>query len=55
MATKEETIALFSNLTEEEYDYVKEEFDGMDDDKSGDVSTAEVRKFLAEDGGISEQ
>merc|ERR1712178_502733 len=56
---KAETIAKFTNLTDEEYDYAKEEFDEMDADVmtlacvrsgSGTLDTAEVEKWLSADG-----
>ena len=53
-AVKEAQLAKFSNLSSEDYEYVKADFDDLDEDKSGEVSFEEVKKYLASDGGISE-
>ena len=51
---KQEMLALFSNLTEADFDECKSDFDELDADKSGEVSFNEVKEYLAKDGGISE-
>jgi calcium-dependent protein kinase len=53
-AIKEAELAKFSNLSSEDFDYVKADFDDLDADKSGSVSFEEVKAYLASDGGISE-
>ena len=54
-AIKEAELAKFSNLSSEDFDYVKADFDDLDADQSGSVSFEEVKAYLAADGGISEQ
>lgn len=51
----EETIIKFTNLSEEEFAYAKEEFDSIDKDGSGTLDKAEVAKWLESDAGVSEE
>jgi len=44
----------FENLSEEEFGYAKDEFDDIDTDGSGTISTEELTAYLMADGGISE-
>ena len=48
-------LAKFSNLSAEDYEYIKPDFDDLDADKSGSVTFEEVKAYLASDGGISEE
>ena len=46
-------ISKFDNLSEEEFEYVKSDFDDMDKDGSGTLTFDEVSEYLANDGGVS--
>ena len=55
MADKAEILEAFENLTPEDYDECRADFDAMDADKSGSLSFDEVNAAIQKDGGVSDE